>query len=96
MLFIHESFVKDYLGGLGVIQVPKLDMSIPCCNKVSAVIRKRHGCHFTGDFVGSHQYIFLGKDHKKTWHHGKHGKSWTLLNKMTEGSLWGLNLYVNL
>lgn len=56
-----------YLGGFGVVQVPKLDMPISCCDKIGAVTRKRHGCHFTRDFISSHKYIFL-KGNKKIKH----------------------------
>lgn len=49
----------DYLAGFGMVQIPKLDMSVPHCDKVGAVLRERHARHLTGHLVGSHHDIFL-------------------------------------
>lgn len=48
-----------YLAGFGMVQIPKLDMSVPHCDKVGAVLRERHTGHLTGHLVGSHHYVFL-------------------------------------
>lgn len=42
-----------------MVQIPKLDMSVAHCDKIGAVLRKRHTCHLTGHLVGSHNHIFL-------------------------------------
>lgn len=49
----------SHLGGFTVIQVPELDMSISSSDKVTAVLREWHCCHFTWDFVGCHNDVFL-------------------------------------
>lgn len=51
-----------YLGGLGVVQVPELDVTVPRCNEVGAVVREGDGCDFTGDFVGGNHHIFLEEE----------------------------------
>lgn len=42
-----------------MVQVPKLDMSVPHCDKIGAVLRKRHTRHLTRHLVGRHNHIFL-------------------------------------
>lgn len=51
-----------YLAGFGMVQIPKLDMSVPNCDKVGAVLGERHARHLTGHLVGSHHYVFLQRD----------------------------------
>lgn len=47
------------LGGLCVIQVPELDVSVTSGDKVGAVVREGDGRHLTGDLVGGNQDVFL-------------------------------------
>lgn len=49
----------ENLGGLGVIQVPELDMSVAGGDKVGAVVGEGDGRHLAGDLIGSDQDVFL-------------------------------------
>lgn len=50
---------RGNLAGLGVVQVPELDVSVSSGNEVGAVIREGDGGHFAGHLIGRHDYVFL-------------------------------------
>lgn len=43
------------------IQVPELDMSVSCCDKVAAVLREGDTKYSAGHFVGGDDQTFLHK-----------------------------------
>lgn len=49
----------EHLGGLGMVQVPELDMPVAGSNKVGAVVREGDGGHFTGHLIGCYDDVFL-------------------------------------
>ena len=46
----------------GCIQVPELDVSVSCSDKVAVVLRERDGENSAGDFVGGDDGTFLLTD----------------------------------
>lgn len=54
-----QRVTEENLGGLGVVQVPELDVAVAGGHKVRAVVREGDSGNLTGHLIGCNHDVFL-------------------------------------